>query len=249
MRKILSLFTLWAYYTTTRSLFGDAFCSLFRSSFFPPSVLGINELLFPCQVGYCDWIPRAIRSPSFSAAWRDVLIFVLSQRIVPWSRWSCVWNDNLSPLPCVTDAIIESLLHGEPWMLLLILCFWFLSIPILWAFKLAQCKLRSRDPEEAKCPVLPSIAYIYCPVSVCLSKPGQVSLGEETQLRADFTLSVSCFYILSSPALLPYPTEGSDAMLSLPYEGRVPICLISVFMVTLEPALGATQMWALSTEE
>lgn len=96
---------------------------IFEAHFFP-SVLGINELLFPSHVG-CDWISRAVRSPSFSSAWRNVLIFVLSKIILTWSRRRSVWNDNISPPPCVADAITDSQLHGDQWMPLFFGCWFF----------------------------------------------------------------------------------------------------------------------------
>lgn len=59
--------------------------------------------------------PEQLKVLLLTAAWRDVLISVLSHVILPWSRGSRVWNDNISPLPLVADIKIDPLLPGVPW--------------------------------------------------------------------------------------------------------------------------------------
>lgn len=129
---------------------------IFEAHFFP-SVLGINELLFPSHVG-CDWISRAVRSPSFSSAWRNVLIFVLSKIILTWSRRRSVWNDNIRPPPCVADAITDSQLHGDQWMPLFFGCWFFSPRSVLWAFNFHKA---NQDPV-----ILWSTSALCCQVSL-----------------------------------------------------------------------------------
>lgn len=172
MKKILSLFALWAHHITMRSLFGSAFCSLFWKLILF-SVLRINDLLFPSQDDCCDfWDPEQLEAPLLCCLERcpDFCAVIDNSAVVKMKQ--CLkWQHKPSALCSRCNHRLNCCRENKE-------CYSFF-VPdffpdLFYEFSIYTRQIIPCDFMEPRCPMLPSITYIQFLISVCSLKPSQI---------------------------------------------------------------------------